>query len=61
MFIEVSSNSEKRIINAREIVSIREENGVCTLRFAHQVIGISNEMSVDQSYEDLLRIVGVKE
>lgn len=62
MFIEVSSNSEKRIINAREIVSVRQSNGKCIIRFTSSVIGANNELTVDQSYDYLLSLlVGVKE
>lgn len=62
MFIEVSSNSEKRIINACEIVSVRQDEGKCVIRFTSPVIGVNTELTVDQSYEELLGLlVGVKE
>ena len=62
MFIEVSSNSEKRIINAREIVSVRQDEGKCVIRFTSPVIGINTELTVDQPYDYLLSLlVGVKE
>ena len=62
MFIEVSSNSEKRIINAREIVSVRQDEGKCVIRFTSPVIGINTELTVDQSYDELLSLlVRVKE
>ena len=62
MFIEVSSNSEKRIINAREIVSVRQDEGKCVIRFTSPVIGVNTELTVDQSYDELLSLlVGVKE
>ena len=62
MFIEVSSNSVKRIVNASEIVSVRQENGKCIIRFASPIIGVNTELTVDQSYDELLSLlVGVKE
>lgn len=62
MFIEVSSNSEKRIINAREIVLIERSNNGSLIRFAH-LIGNNgkNALNVDQSYEELhAMLVGSK-
>jgi hypothetical protein len=62
MFIEVSSNSEKRIINACEIVSVRQDEGKCVIRFSEPVYGVNKDLTVDQSYDELLSIlVGVKE
>jgi hypothetical protein len=62
MFIEVSSNSEKRIINACEIVSVRQDKGKRVIRFTSPVIGVNTELTVDQSYDELLSLlVGAKE
>ena len=62
MFIEVSSNSEKRIINACEIVSVRQDEVKCVIRFTSPVIGVNTELTVDQSYDELLSLlVGAKE
>lgn len=54
MFIEVSSNSEKRIINTREIVYIDKSDNGCVIHFAH-IVGNNGKvtMGVDQSYEEL--------
>ena len=63
MFIEVSSNSEKRIINACEIVFIERSSNGSMIRFAH-LVGNNGKMamSVDQPYDYLLSLlVGVKE
>lgn len=62
MFIEVSSNSEKFIINTREIVSIRIGDNCRIIEFAHAVNCKSTRLLVDESYEYLLSLlVGVKE
>jgi hypothetical protein len=63
MFIEVSSNSVKRIINACEIVFIERSNNGSMIHFAH-LVGNNGKMtmSVDQCYDELLSLlVGVKE
>ena len=62
MFIEVSSTSEKIIVNTSEIVSVRVGDESTIIEFAHIVYGISTKLFVDQSYEELLGLlVGVKE
>lgn len=61
MFIEVSSNSEKFIVNTSEIVSIHVLNESTTIEFAHIVNGATTRLFVDQSYDELLRLVRVKE
>ena len=61
MFIEVSSNSEKFIVNTSEIVSIYVSNESTIIEFTHIVNGTSTKLFVDQSYDELLRLVGVKE
>lgn len=62
MFIEVSSNSEKRIINACEIVSVTKDGEGSFIVLAHPDANKQVAYRVDQSYEDLLSfLIGVKE
>lgn len=58
MFIEVSSNSEKYLVNTREIVYIDKSDNGCVIHFAH-IVGNNGKvtMGVDQSYEELRDIL----
>ena len=58
MFIEVSSNSEKYLVNIREIVFIDKSDDGCVIHFAH-IVGSNGKitMGVDQSYEELRDIL----